>query len=77
VHIAGIAFVRVECDHANRARILGAQEVVDHARGVRFGVVGFAIGAAEIAEIIEHNADGSLGREWEALTHTQPFSVGN
>jgi hypothetical protein len=30
--------------------------------GVRLGLVGFAIGAAEIAEIVQHDADGSLER---------------
>jgi hypothetical protein len=57
---------------------LPAEVIVDDGLLVRLGFVRLAIGAAEIAEIVQHDADGDLGRggrEWAALTHTQTPSA--
>jgi hypothetical protein len=60
--IPGPALGGVEGDHAERVRILPAQQIADDRLPVRFGNVGLHEGAAERAEIIDHQVDGDVVR---------------
>jgi ATP dependent DNA ligase domain len=69
-YVPGPPLYGVEGDHAERVRILAAQEIADDRFAIGLGGVGFDIGDAELAMVVEDQIHGDIiGRLGQAAGH--------